>query len=69
MPEGSDYSRVNHGRKELIDHILVSAALRKRVDAAQAVVDHPLPSVTGNPTGRHDKPSSDHAPVIARFDL
>src|SRR3954471_4378993 len=33
MPAGKDYSRINQGRKELIDHVLVSAALVKPLDA------------------------------------
>src|SRR5262249_57967523 len=33
MPPGKDYSRIDQGRKELIDHILVSATLVKRTDA------------------------------------
>lgn len=69
MPPGRDYSRVNHGRKELIDHILVSAALVHRVAAVEAVIDQPLPSITSDPTARRDQPSSDHAPVVATFDL
>ena len=30
MPPGRDYSRINHGRNELIDHILVSAPWSNR---------------------------------------
>lgn len=69
MPEGRNYSRVNQGRKELIDHILVSAALVKPIGAvsAEAIIAEPLPSVTGDPTARLDQPSSDHAPVVATF--
>src|SRR3954469_18849106 len=33
MPEGKNYPRVNQGRKELIDHILVSAQVVKPLDA------------------------------------
>lgn len=69
MPPGKDHSRVNHGRPELIDHILVSAALVHKVKSAEAVVEQPLPSVTNDPTPRHSDPSSDHAPVVATFDL
>ena len=69
MPEGRDYSRINNGRKELIDHILVSAALVKPLASvsAEAVIDQPLPSVTEDPNARKNEPSSDHAPVIAAF--
>ncbi len=67
MPEGRDFSRVTEGRRELIDHILVSYALVKQVDAVEAVVDQELPSVTNDPTARRNAPSSDHAPVVATF--
>src|SRR5262249_18825740 len=33
MPDGKNYSRIYEGRKELIDHILVSAALVKPIDS------------------------------------
>lgn len=69
MPPGKDYSRVHHGRKELIDHILVSAALVRRVVAVEAVIDEPLPSVSGDPQIRRHEPGSDHAPVVATFDV
>ena len=69
MPEGKDYSRVNQGRKELIDHILVSAALVKPLDTIriEAVIAQPLPSITTDPNARRDQPSSDHAPVVTTF--
>jgi endonuclease/exonuclease/phosphatase family metal-dependent hydrolase len=69
MPPGRNYSRINQGRAELIDHILVSNALVKTVDVASvgAVLAEPLPSVTPEPTARLNEPSSDHAPVVASF--
>jgi endonuclease/exonuclease/phosphatase family metal-dependent hydrolase len=69
MPPGKDYSRINQGRKELIDHILVSAALVKPLDSisAEAVNTPALPSIAVNPNARRDQPSSDHAPVVASF--
>src|SRR5262249_57942210 len=62
MPPGKDYSRIDQGRKELIDHILVSATLVKPTDAitVEAIIDQPLPSVTTDPGPRRSKPSSDH---------
>ncbi|MDH2424923.1 endonuclease/exonuclease/phosphatase family protein [Sphaerisporangium sp. TRM90804] len=69
IPEAERYSRVHHGKGELIDHILVSRALIERVEEVRSVVDHGLPSVTEDPTGRRDAADSDHAPVIARFRL
>jgi endonuclease/exonuclease/phosphatase family metal-dependent hydrolase len=69
MPEGKNYSRVNQGRKELIDHILVSAAIVKPLTdiTVEAVIDQPLPSITSDPSARRNAPSSDHAPVVATF--
>jgi endonuclease/exonuclease/phosphatase family metal-dependent hydrolase len=69
IPEDQRYSRVYRGRKELIDHILVSHALRDRVQEVRSVIDHPLPSIADNPAERRDAVDSDHAPVIARIDL
>jgi endonuclease/exonuclease/phosphatase family metal-dependent hydrolase len=69
MPEGRDYSRINHGRRELIDHILVSAALVRKADSVEAVIEEPLPSVSADPIARRDQPSSDHAPVVASFEI
>lgn len=69
MPEGKNYSRVNQGRHELIDHVLVSAAIVKPLDSitVEAVIDAPLPSITPDPGARRNAPSSDHAPVVATF--
>jgi endonuclease/exonuclease/phosphatase family metal-dependent hydrolase len=69
MPAGQDFSRVNFGREELIDHILVSHHLVHRLDDVRAVIDQPLPSVTNDPTERSADPGSDHAPVVAKFNL
>jgi endonuclease/exonuclease/phosphatase family metal-dependent hydrolase len=70
MPAGRDYSRVNQGRTELIDHVLASKFLVTPLSAvaAQAVIDAPLASIDpADPTARRDAPSSDHAPVVATF--
>ena len=69
MPEGKNYSRINQGRKELIDHVLVSAALVKPIDSitVEAVFPQPLASITPDLNARRDQPSSDHAPVVATF--
>jgi len=69
MPEGKNYSRVFEGRKELIDHILVSAALVRPLSSftVEAVTDPPPPSITSDPNARRSKPSSDHSPVVATF--
>ena len=65
MPPGRDYSRINQGRKELIDHILASHALVQPLDTvtAHAVIDAPLASIDPtDPTARRNAPASDHAP-------
>ena len=36
---------------------------------ALLVIDAPLPSITADPTPRRDEPASDHAPVVATFDV
>jgi endonuclease/exonuclease/phosphatase family metal-dependent hydrolase len=62
------FTRMFHGRGELIDHILVSHVLATAlVDVDTA--DVALPSITENPTARRDAPASDHAPLVARFNL
>jgi endonuclease/exonuclease/phosphatase family metal-dependent hydrolase len=69
MPAGRNYSRINPGRPELIDHILVSELLVRTVDInwVGSVIAEPLPSITPVPTARLNEPSSDHAPVVATF--
>jgi endonuclease/exonuclease/phosphatase family metal-dependent hydrolase len=70
MPAGQDYSRINQGRTELIDHILASKRLVTPLSAvaAQAVIQAPLSSIDPtDPTARRDAPNSDHAPVVATF--
>ena len=77
------YSRKYRGRLELIDHLMVSHALRDKVTtvtagdpaqappAAEAVqpAGGDLPSVTDNPNERRDAPGSDHRPVMITLDL
>jgi endonuclease/exonuclease/phosphatase family metal-dependent hydrolase len=69
MPAGANFSRVFHGKEELIDHILVSKALVDHLDTVKAVIPQPLPSVTNDPTVRRNDPASDHAPIVATFDV
>jgi endonuclease/exonuclease/phosphatase family metal-dependent hydrolase len=68
IPEERRFTRVFRGRKELIDQILVSHALVTRVTEVDTGDVQP-PSIDEAPTARRDEPASDHAPVIARFDL
>jgi endonuclease/exonuclease/phosphatase family metal-dependent hydrolase len=65
LPEGRAFSRIFNGRRELIDHILVSHPLAlKLVDADTGTTE--LPSIDGP---RPASDGSDHAPVFARFDI
>jgi endonuclease/exonuclease/phosphatase family metal-dependent hydrolase len=68
IPEARRFTRRFEGRGELIDHILVSGALVRRVTSVDTGAA-PLPSVTTNPGERQNDAGSDHAPVIARFAL
>ncbi len=64
IPEELRWSRVYRGRRELIDHLLVSRAAVLRV--TDATTGGPVPrSVTDDPTARIDVPGSDHRPVLA----
>ncbi|MEU5260610.1 endonuclease/exonuclease/phosphatase family protein [Amycolatopsis sp. NPDC021455] len=69
IPDAERYSRINNGRRELIDHILVSHALLAPLPEVHAVHDYDLPSVTEQPAAHVSKPGSDHAPVVATFTL
>lgn len=69
IPAERRFSRIFQGRRELIDHILVSRALLERVQAADSLTDRPLPTVTEEPVRRRDAEDSDHAPVVARLDI
>ena len=60
------YSRIYRGRRELIDHILVSAPLVHAVTTV-AVGPVPAPSITDDPDARRKEPGSDHRPVPADF--
>jgi len=64
-----NYSRIDQGRKELIDHVLVSQALvTKLLQAATVPLD--IPSIGVQPTtAPRSDPPSDHRPVVTRFDI
>ena len=67
IPEEVRYSRVYRGRRELIDHVLISRALLEHVAEATTVTPGPLPSITDDPRERTGEPASDHALVLARL--
>ncbi|CAM5368852.1 endonuclease/exonuclease/phosphatase family protein [Streptomyces aurantiogriseus] len=70
IPADRRFSRVNSGRRELIDHILTSHHLVHRVTEAGTGVPGEgalrLPSVGAEPTQRRGAPGSDHAVVWVR---
>ncbi|MFD6905522.1 endonuclease/exonuclease/phosphatase family protein [Streptomyces sp. NPDC060077] len=70
IPAGRRYSRVSSGRRELIDHVLLSHRLVRRVaEAGTGLPDEGaprLPSVGPDPGERRGAAGSDHAPVWVR---
>jgi hypothetical protein len=70
IPEERRFSRVYRGRTVLIDHIFVSHLLAGRTTVVTpATAEGVLPSIEDNPNAHRGKPGSDHAAVIATFDL
>ncbi|SFW88850.1 endonuclease/exonuclease/phosphatase family protein [Amycolatopsis australiensis] len=67
IPADERYSRINNGRRELIDHIFVSHALVEPLPEVHVRHGHDLPSVTDDPSTHVSKSGSDHAPVVASF--
>ena len=71
IPADQRYSRINSGRRELIDHVLLSHHLVHRVTAAGTGLPGAgapqLPSVGPDPAERREAPGSDHAPVWVRM--
>lgn len=72
IPADQRYSRINSGRRELIDHLLLSHHLVHRVTAAGTGLPGAgapqLPSVGPDPAERREAPGSDHAPVWVRVE-
>lgn len=69
MVAPNNYSRINDGRKELIDHILVSHTLVGALTDA-ATVPLNIPSIGTQPQlAPRTNPPSDHRPVLAHFNL
>lgn len=75
IPAARRYSRVTSGRRELIDHVLLSHRLLARVTEANtglpgAATGPELPSLDAeaDPAGRRAAAGSDHAPVWVRLE-
>jgi len=64
IPAERRFSRTYRGRRELIDHILISHALLAGLGDVNTL-DTGAASVTDNPTARAGAPASDHRPVLA----
>lgn len=71
IPEAQRFTRVFRGRGELIDHVLVSHFLVTKTSQVTTAMASPgrLRSVTEDPREEIGKPGSDHAAVVASFDL
>jgi endonuclease/exonuclease/phosphatase family metal-dependent hydrolase len=69
IPEGQRFTRRFRGRKELIDHIFASKALMDPLPTATTAMAGELRSVTEDPREERGKPGSDHAAVVATFQL
>ncbi|MFI6010546.1 endonuclease/exonuclease/phosphatase family protein [Streptomyces sp. NPDC051243] len=72
IPADQRFSRVNSGRRELIDHVLCGHRLVHRVTAAGTGLPGAgapkLPSVGADPQERRGAAGSDHAPVWVRVE-
>lgn len=69
LPEEARFSRIFEGRPELIDHLLISKAVRPLIkNATTLTASAVLPSVTMNANERRDDPASDHSLVLAELD-
>ena len=62
------FTRKFRDRGELIDHILVSHVLAHALSDVNTA-DVTPPSITEDPIERRDAPASDHAPLVATFNL
>jgi len=70
IPEANRYSRVYHGRPELIDHILASHAVTVRVADGDIDFAGPRPrSIGDDPNADSGAPASDHRPLLLAVDL
>ncbi|MEJ2040280.1 MAG: endonuclease/exonuclease/phosphatase family protein [Desulfosarcinaceae bacterium] len=66
------YTRMYHGRGELIDHIFASHRLVNPDNEpfVRTLMDpEPLPSIEDDPNARKNEPGSDHAALVATFNI
>jgi exonuclease III len=68
VPEPSRYSLFHMGHGEMIDHILVSRALFGLFRGAE-IHNEALPDESGPFRSDDQFPESDHAPVVAKFEV
>ena len=70
IPADQRYTRIYRGRRELIDHLLVSHLITRRLSDGDVITGGPAPASVGDdPNARRDSPASDHRPVLATIDL
>jgi endonuclease/exonuclease/phosphatase family metal-dependent hydrolase len=71
IPEAQRFTRIFRGRGELIDHVFASRFLVTRATQVTTAMAGPgrLRSITEDPREEVGKPGSDHAAVVAAFDL
>ena len=66
------YTRMYQGRGELIDHIFASHRLVNPGNEpfVRTLMDpEPLPNMGDNPNARQNEPGSDHAALVATFNI
>ncbi len=68
IPDSARYSLLHLGRKEMLDHIIVSRSLLRFVDHTE-IHNEALPDESGAFRQDTKFPESDHAPVIGDFNL
>ena len=68
IPESSRYSFLHLGKGQMLDHILVSRSLMAFYRGAE-IHNEALPDESGAFRTDVKFPESDHAPVVAEFDL
>ena len=70
IPDGEGCSRIFEGRRELIDHLLVSRRLVSPGNLPGVRVHHQATASIGiDPLARRDEPVSDHDPVFAHLNI